>query len=449
MGSRKILGVNHLILNGHRNGVTETFPVDSEMPESLDPQECFAQIDRLISSPLLQRSETLCRLVQYLAKHTLNSPTDHLKEYQIAIEVLGRAQDFDPQSDASVRVQAGRLRSKLARYYNSTGNRDSILVDVPKGSYTLSFERRTTPPGLDPPAVQPVLPSVQPKAPTWTQNRIAIALGTLAVVLLAGGYALHAFRHKTSPPAIVKGAADRLPVAFQTFWSPFLHGPDETIVVFSNAIFVGHAETGLRYFDPSRDSRDQIVQHYTGVGELAGVLALDRVFQKSASQFRIKRGGLFTFDDARGNNLIFVGSPMENLTLRQIPSPREFVFRRVDKGENRVGEVIADLHPRQGQTGIYPPATQAGAEIYDYAIIALMPGLDRSRSTLILAGLTTIGTQAAVDYVCNQGTLEDLLQRLHVASGAEMKPFEAVIRVKVANDVPMESQLVDLRLTGH
>jgi len=99
----------------------------------------LAQVDRLVSSPFLQRSETLRKLVQYLAESTLNSPADHLKELQIAIEALGRAPDFDPQLDVSVRVQALRLRSILKRFYNTAGIHDPILVPVPKGSYSLSF----------------------------------------------------------------------------------------------------------------------------------------------------------------------------------------------------------------------------------------------------------------------------------------------------------------------
>ena len=237
-------------------------------------------------------------------------------------------------------------------------------------------------------------------------------------------------------------------MAFQTFWNLFLHGPQETIVVFSNAIFVGNPQTGLRYFEPSRDSRDQINQHYTGIGELLGVLELDRLFQKSGGQFLIKPGGWFTFDEARSNNLIFVGSPTENLTLRQIPTTQEFVFRRVPSGENHWDEVIADLHPRSGETGIYPPASKAGGEDADYALIALMPGLNHSHWILILAGRSTISTQAAVDYVCDQSSLDDLLQRLNFTSGTDVKPFEALLRVKVAHDVPIETKLVVFRRTN-
>jgi hypothetical protein len=39
--------------------------------------------------------------------------------------------------------------------------------------------------------------------------------------------------------------------------------------------------------------------------------------------------------------------------------------------------VIVDLHPKAGETGMYPPASEAGGEDADYAIIVLMRGLDR------------------------------------------------------------------------
>jgi len=111
-----------------------------------------------------------------LAEHTLNSPTHHLKEYQIATEALERAPDFDPQLDASVRILAGRLRSKLAEYYKSTGAHDPILVDVPKGTYTLSFERRTDIPEPKSTAAEHVPASLESTARFGIQRSVVLAL---------------------------------------------------------------------------------------------------------------------------------------------------------------------------------------------------------------------------------------------------------------------------------
>ena len=80
-------------------------------------EHLLEQINRLVSSQALHGSESLCKLLRYLAKHAVDHPGTPIKEFQIATEVFGRSPDFDPQLDSMVRVQAGRLRSKLTEYY--------------------------------------------------------------------------------------------------------------------------------------------------------------------------------------------------------------------------------------------------------------------------------------------------------------------------------------------
>jgi hypothetical protein len=421
--------------------------------------EYLAQVARVVNSELLQGSEALCRLVQYLAHHTLHSPNQHLKEYQIAVEVLGRTPDFDPQSDASVRVQVARLRGKLTEYYHSVGVNDPVLIDLPKGRYALTFEFRESAPKPETapqpktaaetkPALELVSAPAPPAVPAWNWPRGVLAAVIMAATLLSVGAAVY-WRHLSmtnTKPAARSNEAGRTP-ATEAFWSPFLHASQEPIVVFSNATFVGTAEGGMRYFEPSKDGHEETTQHYTGVGEVIGVLQLGRLFWQRGAEFRIKRGGLFTLDEARNNNLIFVGSPTENLALLQIANTREFVFRRSAAGDRRT-EVIVDLHPSPGQPSVYPSSPKTGTADGDFAIVALMHGLEPSQWTLIVAGVSTLGTQAAVNYVCEEGSLAELLHRLNVKKASELKPFEALLRVRVAKDVPLETQLVALRPAG-
>ena len=67
------------------------------------------------------------------AEHALDHPGSSLKEYQIATEIFGRPHDFDPQHDSTIRVQAGRLRLKLAEYYSTEGAEDNLVVEMPEG----------------------------------------------------------------------------------------------------------------------------------------------------------------------------------------------------------------------------------------------------------------------------------------------------------------------------
>src|ERR1700693_2105253 len=100
---------------------------------AVEREQYLAQIDRLVNSHVLHGSESLCKLLRYLAEHALDHPGSSLKEYQIATEVFGRSPNFDPQSDSTIRVQAGRLRLKIAEYYASEGAHDPIQVEIPKG----------------------------------------------------------------------------------------------------------------------------------------------------------------------------------------------------------------------------------------------------------------------------------------------------------------------------
>jgi hypothetical protein len=409
------------------------------------------QIDRLTNSHSLRGSESLCKLLRYLAERSPNHPPDHhvatVKEYQIATEVFGRSAGFDPQADSTVRVQAGRLRVKLAEYYATEGVDDPIIVELPKGSYVLSFRTRTT--SVSSPHVADARHAervhkhsvVEPSNRGWAIT--VLVLSVLLAASLVGSAALLATRGKT-----MASVREPVPLAYQIFWSRFAT-PQPPWVIFSNANFVGRPQTNMRYFNPSTDSREVILDHYTGVGEVLAIHELDRVFGLLNRQLRVKRGALFSLDDVRNNDLIFIGSPAENLTLLEIPGTQEFVFRRVNSGP-RMGDMeVINVHPAAGESEVFlaSPTSQSVSE--DYAIVGLKPGLDPSHSMLILAGTTTVGTQAAAEYVCREDSLAEMLQRLGISTPGDLKPFEALLRVKVTHGVPVKTDLLAVRTKGH
>jgi hypothetical protein len=406
------------------------------------------QIDRLVASHALHSSESLCKLLRYLAKHAIDHPGTSIKEFQIATEVFGRSPDFDPQLDSMVRVQAGRLRSKLTEYYNSEGGEDTTLVELPKGTYVLSFHHRNSSAGK---LSSPSLNGVTAKAnlDKSTERRWGTEVISLSIFLAAAiAVIVWLLATRTPSPANAAGNSESAPAAFRVFWHNFISGQDEPWVIFSNAAFVGRPETGMRYRDAKHDSGSFSLDHYTGVGEVLGVHELDLLFDRLHSRIRVKRGSLFSLDDAKNNNLIFIGSPFENLSLLEIPGTQEFVFDRLKSGPRKGDEAIISLHPQPDEPKEFLPTPSGTPLTEDFAVVALVKAMNPSQSVLILAGTTTIGTQAAVEYVCRQSSVEELLLRLSVSQNGELKPFEAVIRVKVARGVPVETELVAIRKTG-
>ena len=409
---------------------------------TLGRDQCFQQIERLTKSHSLHSSESLCKLLRYLAEHSLDHPGVALKEYQIATEVLGRPVGFDPQSDSTVRVQAGRLRVKLAEYYTHEGLDDPIIVEIPKGSYTLTFHLRSKPGGGPTPALISASDDNKVEV-TGLDRRWPVAVVVLSV-LLASSFTLSAIL-LSQRTATHTAVAAPVPAVYQIFWNRFVTSPQQPWVIFSNGSFVGRPETGMRYFNPASDSHAFILDHYTGVGEVLAIHQLDRVFDMLNRPLRVKRGALFSLDDAKNNDLIFVGSPSENLTLVDLPGTQEFIFKRLDSGPRKGDLAVLNVHPLAGEPTLFlaTPANQATVE--DYAVVSLLPGLDPSRSILILAGNSTFGTQAAVEFVCREDSIKDLLARLKVSKPADLKPFEALLHVRIAHGVPVTTELISVR----
>jgi len=411
------------------------------------PEPFFQQIDNIIKSHSLRGSESLCKLLQYIANQSLYHPDAPLKEYQIATEVFGRPADFDPQSDSTIRVQAGRLRLKLAEYYAGEGAADPILVKIPKGSYHLTFEARPIEPETQPHTVPPreaASPSVvvETVPARWRIAFILLLAGFITSLIVLGSLL---WNRKPPEPAMAAPSAARAAGPLAAFWRPFTSGVEEPWVIFSNAAFVGRPETGMRYYNSRQDSNSAVYDHYTGVGEVLAIHALDDVFGTLGRKVRVKRGSLFTLDDVKNNNLIFVGSPSENLSLLDIPGTQEFVFQRVTSGPRQGDLAIVSRHPKPGEASTYLASPSNATLTEDYAVVGLVPGMGSARFVMILAGTTTFGTQGAVEFVCRQDSVEKLLHEIPGSGAGPIRPFEALVRVKIARGVPVGTELVTVR----
>lgn len=93
------------------------------------------QLERILAHTLFQSSLRLSTFLRFTVEHALAGRADELKEYVIGVEVFERASTYSPQEDPVVRIMAGRLRSKLAEYYQGGGHSDPVLIELPRGGY--------------------------------------------------------------------------------------------------------------------------------------------------------------------------------------------------------------------------------------------------------------------------------------------------------------------------
>ena len=106
---------------------------------SPDREASQAHLEKVLASRVLAGSRRLCAFLRWTGERVLNGEGDHIKEYQLGVEVFERGPDFDPRTEGIVRVEANRLRHKLREYYESEGQHDALRIELPKGRYAPVF----------------------------------------------------------------------------------------------------------------------------------------------------------------------------------------------------------------------------------------------------------------------------------------------------------------------
>jgi adenylate cyclase len=129
-------------------------------------REVRDELSRVLCSAALGASERHRRFLAYVVDETLAGRADRIKAYTIATAAFGRGDDFDPQQESIVRIEAGRLRRALEHYYLTEGAGDRLRIVIPKGSYVPQFEQVA--PGGQSPFAQA---TPAPRVPACIQGR--------------------------------------------------------------------------------------------------------------------------------------------------------------------------------------------------------------------------------------------------------------------------------------
>ncbi|MGF1594705.1 MAG: tetratricopeptide repeat protein [Kiloniellaceae bacterium] len=97
------------------------------------------QLERILTSQEFLGSDRARRFLRYVVEETLDGRADRIKAFSVAVAAFDRDESFDPQTDPIVRIEAGRLRRFLERYYLVAGANETIRIDIPKGAYVPTF----------------------------------------------------------------------------------------------------------------------------------------------------------------------------------------------------------------------------------------------------------------------------------------------------------------------
>jgi hypothetical protein len=178
-----------------------------EHHESVAWDEQRAELKTVLESEEFSRAPTLARLLSYLCEKVFSGEADQIKEYSVGVDVFRRGASFDQESDSIVRVEANRLRKRLAAYYGGTSQFHRIKITIPVGQYVPKFEAVSTSSrdstdrrlASSMQAVELPRPS---QRPTGQGRRIMWLVFAIAALLIASDSAWLVLRHKEPPSRV-------------------------------------------------------------------------------------------------------------------------------------------------------------------------------------------------------------------------------------------------------
>jgi hypothetical protein len=410
----------------------------------------------ICASKAFESSATLKNLLTYL----FHNRNEQVNEYAIAVGALDRRTDFDPQIDATVRVQISRLRRRLKDYYLSEGRSTSVRFSIPLGSHQLVLDQVPNSASLRENAAISLFTEDRLEAGTQVAfaqrrsdlgraNLIILVLGCLVSVLaLLCGWQYWQLRSQSQ--SISQGSSAQLLPLWREFCA---NGKPARIVIPNPTFFTWKTGSGSNLM-----ARDTTVNDFADIKNSAELAALQKklgepelVEYYAVSSDVIASLKLMHYMDSRdasttttissdtsaesfeGENVILVGTPgtltpfrtqLDRLYFKFNPQARILLNPQPLPSEQREFKLIQESPSRS----IYP------------GLVAFLPGNSKDSHLMILAGSET---DALVGFLTSTPGSQALQEARKRAGGAPF--FEAVILSEADGNTVLNSHLAAFR----
>lgn len=449
-------------------------PKDVAEPRSLpvSEEEARAELEIVLRSATLDRSERLQKLLRFICELTLKGEASRIHEYLIGSEVFHKGADYNPNEDSIVRRQAHALRKKLQDYYASEGRDRLIRIELPVGRYVPNFRRSDRviepldppPPAVELPAM-PALPAV-PDPPVGILRRYSSIW--IGVVLFALGIASGIIWKSA---ASVPGSSLRLGPAATAVWSAWLKSPTGAVVCMSNpdaAVVKRLDRPPVEGYHPTRFPihpsdesiyRDMLqlpaggklyftpASNMAKMGEAVAGVFLGQFMALAGQSIKVTQSRILDWEELRHQNLILLGNNESNQWIDPLLTKYPLRLGYTAGSEPRS---ILNSQPGPGEPEVYRIAYSGkpGEADEEFALVSMITGLESNHQLLLIAGLNMQATQIATEYLTSEETLKELVSRLRALQPNHSGPwhFQAVLKTQVYNKVPTRAALVTLRV---
>lgn len=428
-------------------------------------EQCSELLQRICLSSELKRAARLKDFLHYVGKRVLEGDHAQIAEYEIGVHVFGRAENYDTSSDNIVRVNASELRKRIAAYYAAEGVNETVLVEIPRGSYSPVFSTRPHEAEADAEksdaASSPEANGVHQSASvsdasSWGLRIRHHALVALALLLSAACLYLF-YQNRDLRNRLYPWKSEP---TLNPFWSGILNSPRETDVVLADTSvavvedilnqritlgdYLDHGYTEqIRSSDltpPLKNDLEDIASRNNGsVSDFRvaqRILALDpnsgRLHLQYARDYRPRV--------ASDHNIVLIGSSSSNPWCTLFENQLNF-FIEYDKNTREM--LVMNRHPLPGESAVYAKSSDPGRSI-DFSVIDYIPNENHSADVLIIAGTNSEATEAAGNFVTTEESLRRFREKLNVRT---LPYFELLLKTTRLGGTPLSAEIVAYRIS--
>ena len=431
------------------------YHVSIEEEFSSDPR--WQLLHRILLTSPFQKSSRLPALLSYLAEHSIHGNPGDLTEQRIGIAVFGKPAGYSPAEDSAVRVHVRQLRLRLHEYFACEGREETLIADVPKGSYGLVFHNaNATLPRTDAVALNSSpenahgLSISQPrqgksgihKAFSW------IAIAAAIICALGWYFTVRANRNPSLPWPL----------------SAVIQNNQQTTVVVSDGSSMLRLLTQRQFtledylkpdflssITPPRmdENLARLVQY---ISDSQVTSFADTMVASTLVKLAGRHSGNLIICTARDlnrrtldhGNFVLVGGPTSNPWVSLYAD--KLNFQVVEDG---VGGKMYFLNkkPLPGEQATYEGLRYTGSGGEDYATISLLPSSSGQGNVLILQGLREEGTEALAILLADTNDRAELERVLKIHE-IHQHPvyFEALVRTRTVAGAPVSISIVATRI---
>jgi hypothetical protein len=413
----------------------------------IDPELIRQQLDKVLASEQLAKSETSRKLLSYLAERALRDEVP--KETEIALDVFGKDPSFSGAEQSVVRVSVRTLRQKLAEHYAGPGRDSELRFDIPKGGYRLNVTRNEAVPV---PLATTAVPTPPPVAPAASSKWKWLAAASLAVLGISVAINLYLWS-RPAGSAIVAPDPQLTRVRNSPLWSDIVTSNRPVTLVLGDLFMFTQIDpkTGrpIMVRDAGVNSREEMMallasnpsfatergQRYVTMLQktvAVGMASVLRIIDRPGRRIEVVVQDDVSGDDIRNNDVIYLG-PLVRLGPLGSHYALQSRYRYSSEGSS-----ITDV--ATGKT--YMPEGSLSAEHVDYALAAKFLGPTGNHVMIFTAGARNAGVLQIVRTVTSPegvANIEKHLQPSHAAGS-----FEALLTVTGFKQTDLAAEIVNV-----